>query len=225
MPPCLVRSPAALLLLAAVASGGGCLGAEAADPVQDPDEHRRVWTGAVTYPDFLESADARRELWATNTEGARVPEDLRRRAAALPGSWRILVVAEDWCGDSAHTLPYVAELAGALPSVELRVVGSREGRGVMAAHPTLDGRIATPTYVLLDDDFEDRGCLSERPPGLQEEFLAREDTLPEDDLYDWKYAWYEADAGRSTMEEIVRVMEAAAAGERRCVAGQVESAG
>jgi hypothetical protein len=200
---------------------GGCLGAEAADPVQDPDEHRRVWTGGMAYPAFLDSADARRELWVANTEEARVPDDLRRRAAAVPGAWRILAVAEDWCGDSAYTLPYVAELADALPGVELRVVGSQEGRGVMAAHPTLDGRIATPTYVLLDDDFQDRGCLSERPPVLQEEFLAREDTLSEDALYDWKYAWYEEDAGRSTVEEMVRVMEAAGAGEHRCVAGEV----
>ena len=132
-----------------------------------------------------------------------------------PG-WRLLVVADDWCADSAHTVPYVARLAEALDALELRVVVSNVGRAVMHAHPTPDGRAASPTIVLLDADFEERGCFVEGPPELQRWYLENPEDLPRSDLLEEKYARYDADAGRSTLEEVVRVLEAAARGDVRC---------
>ena len=83
---------------------------------------------------------------------------------------------------------------------------------------TPDGRAATPTVLLLDEGFRERGCMVERPPELQEWFLAAEDSLPREELYREKYTRYETDRGVMTVQEWVRVLEAAARGETRCVA-------
>ena len=44
-----------------------------------------------------------------------------QRLARAGRDLRLLVVAEDWCTDSANTIPYVARLA-ALAGVELRIL-------------------------------------------------------------------------------------------------------
>jgi hypothetical protein len=111
----------------------------------------------------------------------------------------------------------VASLAEVLDNLEIRVVDSRAGRGVMDAFPTPDGRGATPTMVLLDEEGEPAGCLVEQPRPLQEWWLgeARE-IADEGERFDRKYAWYADDAGASTNAEIVEIMAGAAAGTPVC---------
>ena len=43
--------------------------------------------------------------------------------AVPPGTRRrLLVIAEDWCGDASSTVPVVARFADAVPGMELRVL-------------------------------------------------------------------------------------------------------
>jgi hypothetical protein len=127
------------------------------------------------------------------------------------------VVAEDYCGDSANTVPYVASLADELDNLDIRVVDSRAGRGVMEAFPTPDGRGATPTMVLLDDQGEAVGCLVEQPRPLQEWWLGEAKEIEDEQArFDEKYAWYARDAGTSTTTEVVEMMAGAAAGTPVC---------
>lgn len=169
-----------------------------------------------TYTQFRDTAKKRRVAWRENYTNARVPEALLARVAAVPGAWRLLVVAEDWCGDSANTIPYVAKLVDRASNLEMRIIRSKAGRKIMETHRTPDGRAATPTVLLLDAAFDEVGCWIERPFELQEWFLASRPTLEEDTLLEQKYAWYDEDQGQQTLEEIVRIIEAAAVGERVC---------
>ena len=202
---------AALPLLAGLAAA--CSPAPAAE---SPDDLRAHWEAGRTWEAFEEAAEARRDTWVRNRARARVPDDVARRAAALEGTWRLLVVAVDRCGDSAHTVPYLAALAASSPALDLRIVDPEAGRALMEARPTPDGRAATPTVVVLDEGFRDAGCWVERPTELQRWFLANPEGLDEDDLYARKYAWYEEDAGASTLRDVMDVLEAAAAGARIC---------
>ena len=175
-----------------------------------------LYESGVTFAEFLDAADRREETWHGNFNGAEVSSALMQRARAAGGSWRMLVVAEDWCGDSANTIPYVAHLADLLDNVELRIVDSEVGRLVMESHPTPDGRAATPTVVLLNDEGDEVGCFVERPTDLQTWFLDQEHQLEEEDLYDQKYKWYDDDAGATTLAEIVSMIEGAASGSHVC---------
>jgi hypothetical protein len=177
-----------------------------------------LWDDGVTFSDFLADADRRVEAWNENYERGRdLTPELLETARQIPGSWRLLVVAEDYCGDSANTVPYVAGLADALDNLDIRVVDSRAGSGVMDAFQTPDGRGATPTMVLLNDQGEPAGCLVEQPRPLQEWWLGEAKEIEDrDERYDRKYAWYDEDAGASTTAEIVEIMAGAAAGTPVC---------
>ena len=104
----------------------------------------------VTFAAFLDAATEHPDDWRTRYSNAAVTADTVSRLRALPARRQLLVVAEDCCSDSTATVPYLARLVDAAPDrLELRVINSRTGRGVMEAHRTPDGRAATPTVVVL----------------------------------------------------------------------------
>lgn len=129
---------------------------------QEPD-YPALWESGQSYDEFRQEITARRSLWQRNTERADVSEDVVARARAVPGTWRLLVVAFDRCSDSVSTVPYIAELAARVDGLELRIIPPDAGRAIVAAHPTPDGRAATPTVLLLDDDWRPAGAWVEPP--------------------------------------------------------------
>lgn len=199
------------LLLSLFVASTACAAAPVTAPAPTFEE---LWREGTTFDAFLESAKARRELWLKNWGRAVVSPELERRARAA-GDWKLLVVAVDRCSDSVSTLPYVAKLAEVAPNLELRIIDPERGREIMEAHRTPDGRAATPTFILLDGAYEERGCFVERPSELQRWWLANE-AMAEGARVDRKMEWYDADLGASTLREVVEVMEAAAQGGTRC---------
>jgi hypothetical protein len=189
--------------------------------VPDPasDSLVTLYQGGRRFAEFLDAAKAREDEWKGNYRWSRLEAGIADRARALVGVWRLLVVAVDSCGDSAHTMPYVATLADSSDGhIELRVVSSTEGRWVMEAHRTSDGRPATPTVILLDGNGQEAGCWVERPGQLAKWALEAKPRLPEKDFLDQKYAWYHEDRGRQTVGEVLEMIEHAGPG-RPCGGG------
>lgn len=187
-------------------------------PVLEADDAlRTLYQSGRSYDDFLASADQRVELWHANTARSEdIDADLVRRARAVGGTWRLLAVAVASCSDSVSTIPYLARLAALVDGLDMRIVDSRAGRTVMEAHPTPDGRPATPTVVLLDSEWDEAGCFIERPHALQSWILENPDGIAPGEMVARKMVWYAEDAGRRTVEAIVEAMEAAAAGNVVC---------
>ena len=181
-----------------------------------PDSLERLYARGRSFKQFLAAARARRETWLDNSARAVVPDRLLARARAIPGRWHLLVVAEDWCGDSANTIPYLARLVDSVPSVELRIVSTRDGRWVTERHRTPDGRAATPTVILLDSTGAAVGCFVERPAALREWLSVNRPRLSEHQLQQAREAWRRKDAGQSTVREVVELLEAAVQGKPQC---------
>ncbi|MCL4212440.1 MAG: thioredoxin family protein [Gemmatimonadales bacterium] len=179
-----------------------------------------LYESGVPYETFLAKAEARRAMWVRNSEQAAVAPDALASAQAIPGRWRILVSAVDGCSDSVNTIPYLAKLVALVPSLEMRIVQPGPGRVIMEAHRTPDGRPATPTVVILDGEGRDVGCWVERPAALQEMALKAREAGTLDEFQRNKQGWYDADAGASTVREVVAVIAAAAAGTPLCLQGR-----
>jgi hypothetical protein len=192
---------------------GHDLGHDSSDPL------REVYEGGMLWADFLARVEAnqRRALWDRNWETGQVPSDLLARAQAVGGGpWRILAITDPACSDSVNTIPYLAHLAEALPSVEIRVVSALQGRPWMEAHRSPDGRASTPTVLLLDEDYTLRGCWIEQPQDMAAFWLdiVARGTMTQE--VGRKLAWYEEDQGRSTLREFIEVLEAAQTDTPRC---------
>jgi hypothetical protein len=196
-------------LVPALALAGALVGGPAAPSAAQQPDYPALWEAGADYRTFHDDARGRRALWDANTERADVPADLLARARAVPGRWRLLAVALDRCSDSVNTLPYIAALVARVDGLELRIVSPDDGRAIMEAHRTPDGRAATPTVLLLADDFTPAGAWVERPAELQAWFIENPEGLSHDRRYDRKMEWYDRDAGASTIREVVELMEAA----------------
>ena len=176
----------------------------AASPAID---YAALFDKGVPYRDFLDAARSRRDEWLERTKDATVEAEALTRVQRLGARRRLLVVAEDWCGDSANTLPYLARLVELTPDVlDLRIVDSSAGRPVMEAHKTPDGRAATPTVVVLDEAGAFLAAWVERPSVLQKWYLEKENELGRSDLLDQKYKWYKEDQGKTAIREIVELL-------------------
>jgi hypothetical protein len=220
----LAASPRALLGATPSAPFSAAAGADAparcelaGAPAVAPDSALlALYTSGDSWDVFLVNARARRAMWEKHWETGAVPADVLARARALPGQWRLLVVAVDGCSDSVNTIPYLAHLVAQVPQLEMRVVTPEAGRPVMERHRTPDGRAATPTVLLLDASGADAGCWVERPAALQAKAIAYRAEGRSGEFLRDKQAWYDQDAGASTVREVVAMVAAAAAGGRIC---------
>jgi len=171
--------------------------------------YRALYESGQTFADFISKATARKEQWEGNYAMKVATDALVTRASAAGAGWKLLVVTVPGCSDSVNSVPYLASFLDKVPSIEMRLINATQGKSVMEAHRTPDGRAATPTVILLDTDFNERGCWVERPSTLIE--LMKNGTD-----FEGKMAWYDKDRGASSLEEIVQVIEAAHAGSLKC---------
>ena len=168
---------------------------------------------AWRFSEFLAEAQSNAILWRDQYRLAKVPDEAVARAAALPGHWRLLVIVEDWCGDAVNTVPILARLAELVPTLELRVLPRDRNLDVMDAHLT-DGKRSIPKVLVLDEAGAVRGSWGPRPTELQDWFLAEGVRLEKDLRYRHVRTWYARDRGRTTVDEVLAIVERAADADR-----------
>ncbi len=175
-------------------------------------DYPALWEKATPFHVFLENVKARQDQWKPRFADAAIDAASLAEAKALPARRRILAVAEDKCSDSAWALPYIAKLAAAVPEkLEVRVIGRAEGSRIQAEHLTPDGRLATPTIIVLDENNRYIGGWVERPAELQKWYLENKPKVTQGALYEHVNKWYTEDAGRSTISEILTILAREAA--------------
>jgi hypothetical protein len=163
---------------------------------------------APTLEEYLEGAQKNLDLWAAMRARARVPEEFRRRASALPGGRRLLVLLEDWCGDAVNTVPVLERLARETAGVELRVLGRDANPHLMDPRLTHGGR-SIPVVIVLDEEGGELGWWGPRPSPLQRWVREVGLQLEPSERYREARRWYARDRGRTTLDEVLRIMERA----------------
>jgi hypothetical protein len=169
------------------------------------------WTQGVSFEAFLPTAEKNADLWQSVWDRVRLPDDLVERAAAVSGHWHLLVLSEDWCGDAVNIVPVLARFAEAVPTVDLRLLARDEHLGLMDAHLTNGRSRSIPVVILLDEHFVEQGWWGPRPTDLQRWVLEEGLKMDPEERYKKVRRFYARDKGRTTLEEIVGGIEAAAA--------------
>jgi len=164
-------------------------------------DFRTLWDRALTYPAFLAASTKHKGLWEGIYSIARLPEWAVR--AFPPGvRHRLLVIAEEWCGDASSTVPLVAKLVDQVPGLELRILRRDESPEVMDRYLT-NGSRSIPIVIALDEDFRELGHWGPRPRELQAWVMANRGTIPKAELYPKVRQWYARDRGESTLREVL----------------------
>lgn len=164
-------------------------------------DFRTLWADALTFEAFLAVSTKHKGLWEGIYDIARLPE---WATTALPEGVqrKLLVIAEDWCGDASSTVPVLAKLAANTPGVELRIILRDQHPEVMDRYLT-NGSRSIPIVIALDDEYRELGHWGPRPRELQAWVMANRLTVPKAELYPKVRQWYARDHGETTLREVL----------------------
>lgn len=76
-------------------------------------------------------------LWDALYKRAKVSGSVVDRAKGIRHPWHLLVLSEDWCGDSINTLPWIERLTEAVPLIDMRIISCDANPDIMDRHLTL----------------------------------------------------------------------------------------
>jgi hypothetical protein len=165
-------------------------------------DFKQLWEQALTFKAFVTSCRPEHcGLWEGVYKLARVP--LWALSAVPEGAKRkLLVIAEDWCGDASNTVPIVAKFAESVPGLELRIILRDTNPEVMDQYLT-NGARSIPIVIVLDEEFQELGHWGPRPSELQAWVMANRGTTPKAELYPQVRKWYARDSGETTLREVL----------------------
>ena len=166
----------------------------------------RRFGGGSTFEELLARSKDNSALWDALYKRAALDNEAIARVNALTHRFHLLVLNEDWCGDSVNILPYVARLAEASDHLEMRILGRDANRDLMDAHLTGNAR-SIPIVIVYDWDFRELGWWGPRPGPLQRWVVTEGLALPKPDRYPLIRGWYARDKGRTIVSELLSIIE------------------
>jgi len=170
-----------------------------------------------TFAEFLAHPIKNHDLWLAIYKHVTIPIEISARVQALGGHWHLLVLNEDWCGDSVNIVPIIAKLTESVSCMDMRILARDENLDIMDTHLTGTSR-SIPIVILLNQKYQECGWWGPRPRELQKWVIEKGLKLPKEERYKEVRTFYARDHGLTTMREIVEMLE------ERCVAGPVQTA-
>ena len=171
---------------------------------------RDRFESALTFPDYLETVQKNEELWRGVYQRVQLPAGAVTDGT-VPGTWHLLALSEDWCGDAVNILPVVSRLVDELPSVDLRVLSRDENLDIMDAHLTNGRSRSIPVVIAYDDAFRERGWWGPRPSELQQWVMTEGMKMEPGPRYAQTRRFYARDKGKAIVAEILGLLRSAAA--------------
>jgi hypothetical protein len=127
----------------------------------------------MTMDEYLNQMSQNREQFEANIAAAPVTPDDVARFTTLPEPLNVLVITEDWCGDSLAHLPVLFHLARESgDQLTVRIFKRDEHKDLAAQFPMPTGRVAIPIVVFFDQEMHELGRFLERPQVGHEEIAA-----------------------------------------------------
>ena len=171
-----------------------------------------LWDRALTYERFVKESKEHCQLWTGVFRVARIPDWAIDRVTATGGRFRVVVIAEDWCGDASNSVPVLAKWAELAENVELRIVRRDEHPEVMDRYLT-NGTRSIPIVILLNESMEELGWWGPRPSELQEFVTVQlRAGRTKQDYYPDVRRWYAKDRGATMLRDVLEVLAHAGAG-------------
>jgi hypothetical protein len=164
-------------------------------------DFKALWDLAMPFEGFVAASEQHKGLWEGIYRIVRVP-DWAFQAVPLGTRLRLLVIAEDWCGDASSTVPMLARFADAAPGLELRVLRRDEHTELMDRYLT-NGSRSIPIVIALDESYRELGHWGPRPSVLQAWVMENRPVVPKAELYPQIRKWYARDRGETTLREVL----------------------
>ncbi|SNS38149.1 Thioredoxin [Anaerovirgula multivorans] len=111
--------------------------------------------------------DINREKTLEIYNSITLEEELVHRIKEIGAVIKILVFAEIWCPDCVINVPALQKIKEINPNIEFRIL-PREGNEIYMEPYKVGGKTKIPTFIVLDNDYKEKGAFLEIPKTLKE---------------------------------------------------------
>jgi hypothetical protein len=125
-------------------------------------------------------------------------------AIDTPQKW--IVLTEPWCGDAAHSVPFIAKLSELNPLIQLQIE-LRDTEPNRIEQYLTGGSKSIPKWIIQDNQGLDLWVWGPRPANIQELYLGwKKENLTLDEIKEKIQQVYNQDAGRSIQQEYLEYL-------------------
>ena len=122
----------------------------------------------LTYDAYKEQMTRNRDRLEENEQRVELGEEDLAAFRALRRPVKVLVLAEDWCGDVIANLPVLGRLAEESGKLDVRIFLRDQNDDIMQRYLNKGQFKSIPVFVFFDDDFRELGHWIERPASVTE---------------------------------------------------------
>jgi len=121
----------------------------------------------MTYEEYRNQMNRNRERFDETEAAVNLdPADVQA-FSSLPHPLKVLVIAEDWCGDVISNLPVLGKLAAASDGkLDVRVFLRDQNLDLIDQYLKEGKYRSIPVFVFFDQDFNELGHMIERPASV-----------------------------------------------------------
>jgi hypothetical protein len=129
---------------------------------------RARWDKGITYDAYKAAMTRNQERFQQDEARVALDPETVRVFKALPNRLRVLVLAEDWCGDVVANLPILGRLAKEVGTLDVRIFYRDQNLDLMERWLNHGKYQSIPVIVFFDQDFRELGHWIERPASVTE---------------------------------------------------------
>jgi len=122
----------------------------------------------LTYDAYKAQMTRNRERFVENEKRVDLSKEDVAAFRALPRPVKVVVLAEDWCGDVIANLPVLGRLAKESGKLDLRIFLRDQNDDIMQRYLNKGQFKSIPVLVFFDEDFRELGHWIERPASVTE---------------------------------------------------------
>ncbi len=153
-------------------------------------------------PDFLHYAKlnhSRQNRWFRTGE---LREELVEALTSIREKQEWILITEPWCGDAAHSVPFIIRIAEKNPFIELSIQLRDAGNSLIDSYLT-NGSKSIPKLIVRDVEGNDLFTWGPRPNSCHQVYLERKEQGADfDTLKTELQKWYNENKGMDLQKEI-----------------------
>ncbi|HYU82354.1 MAG TPA: thioredoxin family protein [Candidatus Polarisedimenticolia bacterium] len=122
----------------------------------------------LTYDAYKEQMTRNRDRLEENEQRVDLSKEDLAAFRALPRPVKVVVLAEDWCGDVIANLPVLGRLSKESGKLDVRIFLRDQNDDIMQRYLNKGQFKSIPVFVFFDDAFRELGHWIERPASVTE---------------------------------------------------------
>lgn len=155
------------------------------------------------YADFLKLNQKRQNRWL---KYGVIDKGLIDTVKSIKDRQTWYIITEPWCGDAAHSIPFIYMIAKCNPKITIRMVWRDTPPFIIDSYLTNGGK-SVPKLIIRNDREEDLATWGPRPAPCQSIYLEMKERGA--DFEEQKITlqnWYNKDKGRTLQAEFKKLL-------------------